>query len=999
MNESPPKTARTTLSLHLNDLRKGLDQRAQTIRQAVLAPGSIHRTKAEVPTAPVQSKGTPRPKEVSKDSVDPSAPINSGRGTLPQRVTVRAADKAQLPDRQTSTKGFARQQTTYGVGDLEGLPSDGDVVGRTRPHWHKNDAVLTDMSPQRQPKAVKKFTSNRDMYMSQCAAAGVFPIPEVVSLMSEENLRFDLRELRLPGRRISTLVPFLAIVRANQSLRTIDFSNNPFGTEDVLLLLDALSDHPKCRDLYLVDCSAVKWNANALRQLHRLESKRRELNVHLHPPERSYFDIAAESSLDPMQSVPAMDENIILVVDQDPQMAKLVGDTKIIDLVKQGLHLFVHTKKEINHNHGFCLCGLTHTAKDFAPFELSFEPSVLSLAPKIDSLGDGMDTKAERPATDDEGPDFTSVLTILEAKMEECRSADPKRPAIFRMIFIYGRTRRLPRLIDNGTARRVLGSPNLFLDVVFLHEEITEEHHAAMQNVFHRLVAIASKCQGSAYVLDCCLQPPKAQRVFNAALTSLLCHPLQRPFNQTKFISKLGQAGERPHVDARRVHKYLQLRYPPSSSVGMTLSSMADEWQELSETEVLFGPRDPMLYRTPLKREIKQRLRRRVNVVANNIPEAFACTLCGDLASHPVLGSHCEHTFCQLCLSGATGTCPSCHQKLDPSRALEPNDEFRDVFSKVHFLCPYGCGECLQEAERTTHFQTCTLVLVDCASPLCGWVGPRQAYAEHWFSCRHRSVRCAGCNATVPMATVQDHLVQCHRCCFQCQMEVSPAYMPWHLAHECPRSMAQCTYADLGCGFRTTADNEKALETHLLDDCLIHRAITAITRCSEELKAISTSAKDQSTFLQNAIESLGRSISMEVAHRCLQEHHALFALRRRLMEALIGLFGCPLEYGRDYTFIAFAFNCDVAPPSPFVAICRLSGEFPAKRPKVVLMSFVQTFIEADLLCPVSIDIDLEYDRSWDAETVAYAIRSHILTQSLRLDRMTRDREAALRGRS
>eukprot|EP00667_Euglena_gracilis_P001481 EG_transcript_1482 len=997
MAEPPKAPVRATLSVHLNDLRKGLDQRAQTLRQVVLAPGASHRAKAEAPSTKAKSGAfSPRGKETSRerdglDTAGAGSPVRSGS----QRPSSRSTGQPALPDRQTSTRGFSgRQATSYGVGDLEGLPSDSDALGRTRPHWHKNEATQSDMSPQRPSKAVKKFTSNRDMYVSQCAAAGVFPIPEVVGMLSEESLRFDLRELRVPGRQITTLVPFLAVVRANQSLRVIDFSRNPFGTEDVLLLLDALLDHPKCRDLYLTDCPGVKWTAHSLRQLHRLEARRRDLNVYLHPPEHSYFDLATESSLDHMQSVPAMDENIVLVVDQDAQMAKAVGDVRVLDLVKQGLHLFVHAKKEVNRNHGFCLCGLTQTAKDFAPFELSFESSVLALAPKIDSLVAGMDHKAEKQGTEDEGPDFTSVLTILEAKMEECRSADPKRPAIFRVVFIYGRSRRLPRLTDSGTTRRVLGSPNLFLDVMFLHEEVTEEHHAAMQNVFHRLVAIAAKCQGSAYVLDCCLQPPSAQRTFNAALASLLCHPLQRPFHQTKFKCKLGQAGERPQVDPGRVQRYLRLRYPPSSTVGM-----AGEWQELPQDEVLFAPRDPLLYQTPLKREIKQKLRRRVDAAANRIPDAFLCTLCGDVASHPVVGSHCDHTFCQLCLPGAPGSCPGCRKKLDPAITREPSDQFLDAFSKVHFLCPDGCGQRLREADRLVHSQACPQALVDCAGPACGWVGRRQAYAEHWFGCRHRAVRCVGCNATVPLAAVQDHLAQCRSSCGQCQAEVSPSYMPWHLAHECPCRMAPCLYARLGCGYRATADHERALETHLMEDCLIHRAITAITRCSEELRAIGAAAKEQGTFIPVAMESLGRSVSVEAAHRCLQEHHALFALRRRLMEALIGLFGCPLEYGRDYSFIAFAFHCDATPPSPFVVICRLSADYPAKRPTVALLSFVHTLHDADLLCPVTIDVDLEYDRSWEVETVAYAIRSHILAQSQRLDRMARDKEVSLRGRS
>ena len=140
------------------------------------------------------------------------------------------------------------------------------------------------------------------IYELRCQAAGVTPLRDFTASLCDKPLLFDMESLNLSGKGLTTLAPFLDLVRMNRTLRSIDVSNNLFRKTDVGLLLDCLLEHDNCDHLNISGCPNVQYDLSVLSQIHDLSRRKPQLNIQLHqdnPP--SWFDLSRDTHSDEMQ--------------------------------------------------------------------------------------------------------------------------------------------------------------------------------------------------------------------------------------------------------------------------------------------------------------------------------------------------------------------------------------------------------------------------------------------------------------------------------------------------------------------------------------------------------------------------------------------------------------------------------------------------------------------------------------------------------------------------
>ncbi|CAH1262956.1 TRAF3 [Branchiostoma lanceolatum] len=158
------------------------------------------------------------------------------------------------------------------------------------------------------------------------------------------------------------------------------------------------------------------------------------------------------------------------------------------------------------------------------------------------------------------------------------------------------------------------------------------------------------------------------------------------------------------------------------------------------------------------------------------LEDRYKCPICSNALDAPRQTS-CGHRFCDRCLQQAfrkgTARCPVDKEVLSADEVFRDRCAEREILQLVVY-CPNkeaGCKEQLPLKELESHLQECKYTRVECVhkGQGCDVLFPRHQLAEHLEKeCNFRQVSCKFCSETIPLALVQDHLMQCPKATMSC---------------------------------------------------------------------------------------------------------------------------------------------------------------------------------------------------------------------------------------
>ena len=100
------------------------------------------------------------------------------------------------------------------------------------------------------------------------------------------------------------------------------------------------------------------------------------------------------------------------------------------------------------------------------------------------------------------------------------------------------------------------------------------------------------------------------------------------------------------------------------------------------------------------------------------VDDHFWCRLCSKVVCSPQECLHCQHLLCDLC-SKSTDLCPYCNS---PLQTKPPALYARKVYSQLSLHCGHsgnGCDAIVPISTIQSHEAECLYVIVCCASPIC----------------------------------------------------------------------------------------------------------------------------------------------------------------------------------------------------------------------------------------------------------------------------------------
>ncbi|XP_019618666.1 PREDICTED: TNF receptor-associated factor 3-like isoform X2 [Branchiostoma belcheri] len=197
------------------------------------------------------------------------------------------------------------------------------------------------------------------------------------------------------------------------------------------------------------------------------------------------------------------------------------------------------------------------------------------------------------------------------------------------------------------------------------------------------------------------------------------------------------------------------------------------------------------------------------------LEDRYKCPICNNVLDAPRQTS-CGHRFCDRCLQQAfrkgTAHCPIDQEVLSADEVFRDRCAEKEILQLVVY-CPnkeVGCKEQLPRKELESHLQECAYTRVECVhkDQGCDVLSPRHQLAEHLEKeCNFRQVSCKYCSETIPLALVQDHLMQCPKATASCPngcglTDVTREQVDQHLLEDCPLVEVECSYSGSGCTFK-----------------------------------------------------------------------------------------------------------------------------------------------------------------------------------------------------
>ncbi|XP_076440512.1 BRISC and BRCA1-A complex member 1-like [Babylonia areolata] len=214
-------------------------------------------------------------------------------------------------------------------------------------------------------------------------------------------------------------------------------------------------------------------------------------------------------------------EKILFCLDFSSEMNETFFRSRVGDQLsalretKKALRMFIMNKYRINPKHEFALAVFQEDAVWVKGF---------SKPKDILNILDDLVCQQSFPAGDF---DLTQLFHTLQENLTlpeivgDVRFVPP--PYVVRVLFIYGRSQRIPLFTDKEMHHQLEASPYFFLDVLYVHEPPSEDNKC--EEIFNRLCELDHK--GLSYILEAA----SLTRLFDSVAT-LLAHPLQRPLQR-----------------------------------------------------------------------------------------------------------------------------------------------------------------------------------------------------------------------------------------------------------------------------------------------------------------------------------------------------------------------------------------------------------------------------------------------------------------------------------
>jgi len=195
-----------------------------------------------------------------------------------------------------------------------------------------------------------------------------------------------------------------------------------------------------------------------------------------------------------------------------------------LDLIKNGLRMFVHTKQKMNPNHEFGIFVLTDSAKSIY-LELTNDVEVfIKKLMNLQCLGDYHTFN------------ITSLFEQINDKFPDIIKSSETRSSteyIYRAIFIYARSNTIPHITEGSKPfiTQMLDSPIFFFDGLYLHSKPSKENKP--QEVYDFITEFEGKNHSSYFY-----ENSTSVRRLHLHIAHLLAHPFQRA-EQTAVVTSL----------------------------------------------------------------------------------------------------------------------------------------------------------------------------------------------------------------------------------------------------------------------------------------------------------------------------------------------------------------------------------------------------------------------------------------------------------------------------
>ena len=180
----------------------------------------------------------------------------------------------------------------------------------------------------------------------------------------------------------------------------------------------------------------------------------------------------------------------------------------------------------------------------------------------------------------------------------------------------------------------------------------------------------------------------------------------------------------------------------------------------------------------------------------------YKCAQCREFCEDAVEEAKCGALMCEACAAGVDA-CPTCGASMVDDASATPNRPIRRIISKLSIPCTNdGCGEAVPVPQRKQHAADCGFAVLRCPFDRCGAAIQRRELEEHKDSCRYRPHTC-GCGMKFAFHEIALHIetvcpVEPQECP-ACVVPVPRQALRQHASSLCPKSVAMCQFAVVGC--------------------------------------------------------------------------------------------------------------------------------------------------------------------------------------------------------
>jgi hypothetical protein len=206
------------------------------------------------------------------------------------------------------------------------------------------------------------------------------------------------------------------------------------------------------------------------------------------------------------------------------------GDgTKIspLAMMKRVAHIFLYSKKLLNIKHQYALVVLHENHATWLHDFTNDPKDITSILANL---------------TESEQPDMFDLSVLFDSMVEHIllpHVDDPSKIAPsydVRVILLYARSNCIPTFSCEKASYELLkSSPYFFLDLLYIHEPVTDENKETCEQIFHSLCT--QICSETSYVFNVARNPTK----LHDCMSKLLAHSLQRPVQEEADYKLYGE--------------------------------------------------------------------------------------------------------------------------------------------------------------------------------------------------------------------------------------------------------------------------------------------------------------------------------------------------------------------------------------------------------------------------------------------------------------------------